>query len=68
MERKIGEVFTFRGKRLKVVRKKIGCKSCFFQKKNDKDSCDWENVREVIGHCTPCFRDDYKDVIFKPVE
>lgn len=65
MERKIGEKFEYKGERLKVAHKEIGCKGCFFQDKLGDDDCRDDNVRKNIGHCEDCFRDDYRDVIFK---
>lgn len=62
MERKIGEVFEFEGRKLKVEKVKHGsCTGCYFLNENCFDS------REVTGECVDEFRDDDTDVIFKDI-
>ena len=57
MERKIGETFEYRGRKLMVVEKSgYECKNCFFYNK----SCSL--MLDVIGLC--CERTDKKKVIF----
>lgn len=67
MERKIGEVFEFEGKKLKVEKAKNGsCDGCAFQAK----SCYYMNLpEEVFGYsyCLQDLREDGKSVIFKEV-
>lgn len=60
MERKIGEVFEFEGKKLKVEEVNSGsCEDCFF---NDRKCLEW-----IAGECCGCYRTDETDVIFKDI-
>lgn len=60
MVRKIGEVFEFAGRRLKVEKAQSGsCTGCFFLGKK----C----LERVHGECCDDFREDNTDVIFKEV-
>ncbi len=62
MERKIGEVFEFDGKKLRVEKIKNGsCTGCYLYDK----SC--FNNKGVTGECVDDFREDNTDVIFKEV-
>lgn len=64
-ERKIGEVFGYEGKKLKVVETKIStCHNCYFA---DRD-CDCENTRKVLRECISERRTDHKPVIFVEVK
>ena len=62
MERKIGEVFDFEGKRLIVEESKSGCDDCFFNVKCTR------GIKSVTGLCRSVYRDDKKDVIFVEVK
>ena len=64
-ERKVGEVFEFEGKILKVV-ETIGstCNNCYFEVRD----CDCENTRKVLGACLSETRTDNKPVIFVEVK
>lgn len=60
MERKIGEVFEFEGRRLKVEKAQPNsCTGCFFVERK----C----LERVHGECCDDFREDNTDVIFKEV-
>lgn len=60
MERKIGEVFEFAGRKLIVEKAKHGsCTGCFFLEKK----C----LERVHGECCDDYREDNTDVIFKDV-
>ena len=61
MERAIGEIFEFEGKKLIVVEGE-GCEGCFF---DINDNCDTD---DYVGECSDYFRKDGKDVIFKLLE
>lgn len=62
MERKIGEVFEFNGKKYQVVEVGSGCEGCAF------DYClDCSEV-EIKGKCHWLTRKDKEDVIFVEVE
>lgn len=59
MERKIGEVFDFEGKKLKVVETVMGtCIGCVF-----KDNCNSKDVWKTVGVCSAISRTDKKQVI-----
>ena len=61
MERKVGEVFDFNGKRLKVVEAhQKNCDGCFL------DGCCSERYNDILGNCSP--RSDRKHVIFVEAE
>ena len=64
-ERKVGEVFEFEGKTLKVV-ETIGSTfyNCYFEVRD----CDCENTRKVLGACLSETRTDNKPVIFVEVK
>ena len=64
-ERKIGEVFEYQGKKLKVVQTEGStCYNCYFANRD----CDCENTRKVLGACVRETRSDNKPVIFVEVE
>lgn len=60
MERKIGEVFTYKGKTYQVV-KAATCIECAFREK----VCSL--LKSYIGQCTPSTRSDKTSVIFKEI-
>ncbi len=65
MEREIGEVFNYDGKKLKVVETKGStCYNCYFA---DRD-CDCMNTRKILGACVSEIRTDHKPVIFVEVK
>lgn len=66
-ERKVGEIFEYQGKKLKVVETKDStCHNCYFA---DGDcDCDYENTRKVLGVCLSETRTDKKPVIFVEVK
>lgn len=64
MERKIGEVFDFEGKKLKAVETHTGtCYGCFFKK-----NCVRSKVIPVAGQCYCSERTDKKQVVFIEAE
>lgn len=64
MERKIGEVFDFEGKKLKAVETHTGtCYGCFFKK-----NCVRSKVIPVAGQCYCNARTDNKQVVFVVAE
>jgi hypothetical protein len=67
MERKLGEVFEFEGKKIKCVEDVDlqMCKICFI-KDFELKSC--YCISDVIGVCSPILREDSKNIVFKEVE
>lgn len=64
MERKIGEIFEFEGKKLKVVQTEGStCYNCYFANRD----CDCD-TRKVLGACLSETRTDNKPVIFVEVK
>lgn len=61
-ERKIGEVFDYEGKKLKVEEFKSGCDGCFFDGQCRKCK------KEITGSCGSSIREDGKNVIFVDVQ
>ena len=61
MERKIGEIFTYKGKTYQVVEVEIDaeCKGCAFE----FSSC----YTSSLGYCSPIYRTDGASVIFKAI-
>ena len=61
MERKIGEIFTYKGKTYQVVEAEIDekCKGCAFE----FSSC----CTSLLGDCSPTHRTDGASVIFKEI-
>ena len=62
MERKIGEVFEFEGKKIEVKAASNGCDGCFLKEKFCIDSAD------LVGTCGAGDRTDGKNVIFVEVQ
>ena len=63
MERKVGDVFTFDGKQLKVI---VGyCEDCYLL---TKLCCFKSSVIDIIGECYAFKRKDNNDVCFELVE
>ena len=67
MERKIGEIFDYKGKTLEVVKSTEDvenwyCTDCYF---SHLISCDY--IKKVTGFCSRELRGDFTDVIFKEV-
>lgn len=65
MERKIGEVFTYKGKTYQVT-EGIRCDGCAFNR-NIKCSTS-STIRELLGSCDPIRRIDKTSVIFKEIK
>lgn len=64
MERKIGEVFDFEGKKLKIQETVMGtCIGCIF-----KDNCNCKDVWKAVGVCSASSRTDKKQVIVVEAE
>ena len=61
-ERKIGEVFDYEGKQLRVEDFKNGCDDCFFDGQCSKRKA------EITGACGDSNREDVKNVIFVEVQ
>lgn len=61
-ERKVGEIFEYQGKKLKVV-EQVTCDGCYFKGM----VCDCVNIRKVCGACSET-RTDNKTVIFVEVK
>lgn len=62
MERKIGEVFTYKGKTYQVV-ESFGCKGCAFIRSG---KC--STIRELLGSCDSSTRSNKTSVIFKEIK
>lgn len=62
MERKIGEIFTHKGKTYKVVAYSWSCDDCAFFKNNH---C--EGDKSIAGECIFFIRNDGKNIIFKEI-
>ena len=60
-ERKIGEVFDYNGKKLRVEEFRSGCVGCFFDGQCSK------TIKETTGACGSSIREDGKNVIFAEV-
>ena len=60
-ERKIGEVFDYEGKKLRVEEFKSDCVGCFFDGQCSK------TIKETTGACGSSIREDGKNVIFAEV-
>ena len=61
MERKIGEIFTYKGKTYKVVKDSM-CSNCSFT----YPTCDY--LKNILGNCCIAARADETSVIFKEME
>lgn len=68
MERKVGEVFDFRGVKLRVERAKdkTSCDGCYFD--YPRIPCWRVNGMSKTGRCNPSIRSDKESVIFVKVE
>lgn len=64
MERRIGEVFEFEGKNLKVIQSDDCC-GCYFE--SEGKGC-LNKSHDLTGECSPLVRDFNVGVIFKDVE
>ena len=62
MERKIGEIFTYKGKTYKVVAYSWSCNDCAFFKNNH---CGGD--KSIVGECIFFIRNDGKNIIFKEI-
>lgn len=60
MERKIGEIFTYKGKTYKILKATDGCKGCAFYNQICTDIT-------KKGHCSSSYRVDKTSVIFKEI-
>ena len=60
MERKVGEIFTYKGKTYKVLKATDGCKDCTLR--NQQGTC-----INKIENCFASFRKDKTSVIFKEI-
>ena len=63
MERKIGEIFIYKGKTYKVVAYGWSCNDCAFFKNNH---C--EGDKSIAGECIFFIRNDGKNIIFKEIK
>ena len=67
MERKVGEVFGFKGESLQVMESRdSNCEGCFFH--THEFPCRDEDDRNITGQCVYFRRIDQKDVVFVKVE
>lgn len=65
MERKIGEVFEYDGKKLRVIEDPFDtCDGCYF---NEKD-CQSDQILNIVGNCGYDLRKDKINVIFKEIK
>ena len=61
MERKVGEIFSYKGKTYKIVlSSNISCDGCAFE-----NGWPCREDSTIIGECTPFLRCDNKNIIFK---
>lgn len=69
MERKLGEIFEYEGKRLKVEEVTVfnGCINCYFEGECSLAGSFFEQ-ESIVGSCFPDIREDGKNVIFKEVK
>lgn len=65
MERKVGEIFTYKGKTYQVVKSNT-CMDCAFSKSMKCST--GSTIRELLGNCAPIKRKDSINVIFKEIE
>ena len=68
MERKIGEIFDYKGKALEVVKSPEDiedwyCTDCYFE-----PFLTCSGVNAITGHCSSGLRKDKTNVIFKEVQ
>lgn len=62
MERKLGEIFIYKGKTYQVTKNTALCEGCAFLKNS---ACHW--LRTILGDCSSTTRKDYEEVIFKEI-
>ena len=62
MERKIGEIFEYKGKNIEVAMAEMDCNGCFF-----KNMQCWNLSTIKTGQCEDVYRSDKTNVIFKEV-
>lgn len=62
MERKLGEIFIYKGKTYQVTKNTALCKGCAFLKNS---ACHW--LKTILGDCSSTTRKDYEEVIFKEI-
>ena len=62
MERKIGEIFTYKGKTYQVVKNTTLCVECAFL---ENSACHY--LKTILGSCGSAQRKDHKEVIFKEI-
>ena len=74
MERKIGEIFEFAGRKLRVEKAKHGsCDGCYFLERKCLEKVDGcyflerKCLEKVHGECCDDYREDNTDVIFKDI-
>jgi hypothetical protein len=60
MEHKLGEIFDYKNKKLKVV-KTVSCEYCYFNY-----ACTEED-HKILGECSLLSREDDTSVVFKEV-
>ena len=63
MERKVGDVFNFDGKKFEVI--EGDCEDCYFL---TKLYCSKSSVMDIIGECSEVVRKDNEDVCFELIE
>ena len=64
MERKVGEIFSYKGKTYKIVlSSNISCDGCAFE-----NGWPCREDSTIIGECTPFLRCDNKNIIFKEIK
>lgn len=63
MERKLGEIFTYKGKTYQVVKNTALCDGCAFL---ENSVCSWLQI--ILGNCGRAQRTDHEEVIFKEIK
>ena len=63
MERKVGEIFTYKGKTYQVAKNTALCEGCAFLKNS---ACCW--LQTILGSCGSAQRKDREEVIFKEIK
>lgn len=62
MERKLGEIFIYKGKTYQVTKNTVLCEGCAFLKNS---ACHW--LKTILGDCGSTTRKDHEEVIFKEI-
>lgn len=62
MERKLGEIFIYKGKTYQVTKNTALCEGCAFLKNS---VCHW--LKTILGDCGSTTRKDHEEVIFKEI-